>query len=160
MLQHILILVSSRSSSFFSLCSLNTGLCEHAISWQGPISVLAVPFGSKLLTLVYAGYELGTAANLLWGHFSIITQCLGYYLSSVVFQLFSASKKTGWCSYFINEIWACSVANSRLVIFFISFPGWGNARIYSGKAPQGSSGPSLLRGCSTEEWCGHRWGAC
>lgn len=71
-----LLLASSRSSSVFSLCPLNTGLCEHAISWQGPISILAVTFSSELLTVVYAGYESGTAANFLWGHFSIIIPVL------------------------------------------------------------------------------------
>lgn len=62
--QRILILVSP-SSSIFNLCPLNTGLCEHAISWQGPISILVVTFCFKLLTVVYAGSESGTAANFL-----------------------------------------------------------------------------------------------
>lgn len=57
-----------------------------------------------------------------------LSQCLRYYLWSVVFQLFSASKKTEWFSYFINEIWVCSVANSWLVICFLSLSGWGNAQ--------------------------------
>lgn len=57
--------ISSRSPSISHLHPLNTGLYEHAISWQGPVSILAVPFSFKVLTVVYAAYESDTATSFL-----------------------------------------------------------------------------------------------
>ena len=75
-MQSIPIPISSKSPSISDLFPLNTSLCEHAISRQGPISILAVPFTFKVLTVVYAGYESDIAACFLWGHFSIIISVL------------------------------------------------------------------------------------
>lgn len=75
-MQSIPMLISSKSPSISDLFPLNTGLCEHAISQQGPISILAVPFTFKVLTVVCAGYESDIAACFLWGHFSIIISVL------------------------------------------------------------------------------------
>lgn len=83
-------------NKFFNLpsLSLNTGLCEHAISWQGPVSILAVPFSFKLLTVVYAGYESETAANFLYRHFSIIIRALMLLSLEVLFFSYFLPLKT------------------------------------------------------------------
>lgn len=42
---------------------------------------------------------------------------------------------TEWFSYFINEVWMCSVANSWVVIFFFITLAKEMLTIYSEKAP-------------------------
>ena len=95
-MQSIPMPVSSKSPSASHLSPLNTGLCEHAISRQGPISVLAVPFTFKVLTVVCAGCESDIAACFLWGHFSVIISVLMLLSPEVLlFSYFLPLKRQG-----------------------------------------------------------------
>lgn len=85
-MQSIPMRISSKSPSISDRFPLNTSLCERAISRQGPISILAVPFTFKVLTVVYAGYESDIAAYFLWGHFSIIISMLMLLSLEVLFS--------------------------------------------------------------------------